>query len=82
MKKNTVQFLPEAIFDLPSIVVACVCLCVRSFVHASVCQPWACTRDNLWPIQVKITKFGPDVQNTLLRSLLFMGWLTLTLIQC
>ena len=37
----------------------CVCPCVR------VCQPRAYPRDNLSPIQAGITKFAPEVQNTL-----------------
>ena len=52
-----------------------VCVCV----HVSVCQPWACLCDNLWPIQARIIKFGPEVQNNLIKiPFVFGGWLTLT----
>ena len=43
------QFWPSVI------VVACVCLCVRLCVR----QSRACPRDNLSPVQARITKFGP-----------------------
>ena len=26
--------------------------------YATVCQPWACSCDNLWPVQARITKYG------------------------
>ena len=57
------------------IVVACVsvspCICV------SVLQPWFCLCYNLWPIQARITKFGPEMQNTLVKiTIVFRGdWL-------
>ena len=44
------------------IVVACVCVSV-----SLVCLSLACPRDNLRPIQSRITKFGPKVQNTLVK---------------
>ena len=55
-------FLPEASFglwvlSLPASVCASVC--------QSVCQSLACPRDNSGPVQVRITKFGPQVQNNL-----------------
>ena len=49
-------------------------------VPPSVCQSWVCPHDNLWSFKARITKFGPKVQNTLLKilSVLFWGQLTLT----
>ena len=44
-----------------------VCLCV----HVSVRQPRACPCRNSSPARARITKFGSEVQNTWLRSLLF-----------
>ena len=57
-------FLPEASFDLrvlslPASVCASVC--------QSVCQSLACPHDNSGPVQVRITKFGPKVQNNLVK---------------
>ena len=54
------SFLPEASFGLrvlssPVSVGLCVC----------VYQSRACTHDNSSPIQARITKFGPEMQNTL-----------------
>ena len=43
----------------PGIVVACVCPCGR--------QSPACPRDNISPYQPRITKFEPDVENTLVK---------------
>ena len=40
---------------------------------------WACPHLNSPPIQARITKFGPEVQNTLVKSLIVFGRL-LTLI--
>ena len=60
-------FLPEASFWPSGIFVACICLAMCLCAHASVCQPWACLCDNLWPIEARITKFGPEVQNTLIK---------------
>ena len=50
-----------------------VCLSVRLSVRLSlsvclsVCQSLACPRDNLGPIQARITKFGPKMQKTLVK---------------
>ena len=43
----------------PGIVVACVCVCVY--------QSLACPHDNSSPVQARITKFGPEKQNTLVK---------------
>ena len=47
------------------------CRCLR----LSVCvrQPSACPRDNLSPIQSRITKFGPEVQNNLVKIPIVFG---------
>ena len=42
-----------------------VCVCVR---QSSVCQD-----DNLSPAQATITKFGPEVQNTLIKIPIVFG---------
>ena len=49
------QFWPSGI------VVACVCLCVRVCVYQSL----ACPRDDLGPIESRITKFGSKMQKHL-----------------
>ena len=40
---------------------------------------WDCPRDNSSLVQARATKFGPEVLNTLLRSLLFWGLIELDL---
>ena len=63
--------LPEASFglrvlSLPACVCVCVCLCVR--------QSWACPSDNSSTVQARITKFGPEKQNTLVKiPIVFWG---------
>ena len=62
--------LPEASFGLRVLSLpACVCLCVR--------QSWACPSDNSSTVQARITKFGPEKQNTLVKiPIVFWGnWL-------
>ena len=60
--------------DWPScIVIACVCVCVRVCVCQSVCQSLACPRDNLGPVQARITKFGPKMQKTLVKVPIVLG---------
>ena len=55
-------FLPEASFGLRVLSSpASVGLCVRVCVY----QSRACPHDNSSPIQARITKFGPEMQNTL-----------------
>ena len=53
------------------------CHCLHLSVHVCVCprvrQPWACLRDNLWLIQARITKFGPEVQKTLVKISIVLG---------
>ena len=60
---NIPHFLPEASFglrvlSLPASVYVCVCLCVNHLL---------CPRDNWRPVQARITKFGPKMQNTLVK---------------
>ena len=43
----------------PGIVVAFVCVCVY--------QSLACPHNNSSPVQARITKFGPEKQNTLVK---------------
>ena len=60
----------------PSGIVICfVCLCVS--VSLSVCfhQSRACLCDNLSLVQPRITKFGPEGQNTLFNIAIVRGWL-------
>ena len=52
----------------PSGIVACVCVCVCLGVCPSVCQSRACLRDNSWPVLARVTKFGPNVQNILVKG--------------
>ena len=45
----------------------------------SLCQSVACLRDYSSPVQAGITKFGSEVQNTLVKKILIVfGWLILT----
>ena len=57
------QFWPSGIV----VACVCVCVCVRLSVCPSVCQSLACPHDNSSPVQVRITKFGPEKQNTLVK---------------
>ena len=45
----------------------CVCVCVCGY------QSRACPSDNSSSIQARIAKFGPDVQNTLVKVLIVLG---------
>ena len=59
-------FFPEASFGLRVLSLpACVCLCVR--------HSWACPSDNSSTVHAKITTFGPDKQNTLVKILIVFG---------
>ena len=55
------------------------CHCLRLWVCVSVCvcvfvyQSRACPPDNSWPIQARITKFEPDMQNTLVEVPIVFG---------
>ena len=53
----------------PGIVVACVCVCVCVCVYQSL----ACPDDNSSPVQARITKFGPEKQNTLVKFPIVLG---------
>ena len=57
------QFWPSGI--VVASVCLSVCLCVR--------QSLACPRDNLSPVQARITKFGPEEQNTLVKIPIVLG---------
>ena len=43
------------------------CRCLRLSVCVSVRQSLACPRDNSGPVQARITKFGPKIQNSLIK---------------
>ena len=58
------QFWPSGIVVAGSV---CMCVCL------SVCQSRACPLDNSWPIQARITTFGPNVQNTLVKVIVLRG---------
>ena len=64
------SFLPEARFGLQVLMLpASVCVSVCT----SVRQPFAYPHDNLRPIQARITKFGPEVQNSLVKISVVLG---------
>ena len=54
----------------------CGCLCVCVYVCVCLCvrQSWACRSDNSSTVQARITKFGPEKQNTLVKiPIVFRG---------
>ena len=59
------QFFTRGLFWPLGIVVACVCVCVY--------QSLACPHDNSSPVQARITKFGPEKQNTLVKIPFVLG---------
>ena len=61
------QFWPSGI------VIACVCGSVCLCVCVCVCQSRACLHDNSSLIQARITKFRPDIQNTLVQVPFVLG---------
>ena len=63
--QGQVFFFTRGQFWPSGIVVACVCVCVS--VCLCVCQSLACPRDNSGPVQTRIAKFGPTMQNTLVK---------------
>ena len=48
----------------------CVCVCV-SVCH--VCQSQPCRHYNASPVQARITKFGPEVENPLVKTHIILG---------
>ena len=56
-------------FWLSGIVIACVCGSVITCVY----QSRACPHNNSSPVQARINKFGPDVQNTLIKVPIVFG---------
>ena len=59
-------FLPEASFGLRVLSLpACVCVCVC--VRVSVRQSSACPCNNSSTVQARITKFGPEMEKTLVK---------------
>ena len=68
------QFWPSGI------VIACVCVSVRVSVCLCVYQSLAYPHDNSSAFQARITKFGSEIQNTLVKMPIFLGgWSTLTI---
>ena len=63
------DFITRGQFWPSGIVVASVCLSVCLCVRQSL----ACPRDNLSPVQARITKFGPEEQNTLVKIPIVLG---------
>ena len=63
-----ISFYPRSVlaFGYCRCLRVCVCLCVR--------QSWACPSDNSSTVQARITKFGPERQNTLVKiPIVFWG---------
>ena len=58
------MFLPEASFGLRVLSLP---------VSVCVCQLLACPHDNSSPVQARITKVGPDKQNTLVKIPIVLG---------
>ena len=56
-------------FWLLGIVIACFCVSI----HLCVNRSQGCLHNNLWPVQVGITKFGPKAQNTLVKVPIVLG---------
>ena len=68
------NFLPEASYGLRVLSLpASVCVCVCVYVCVCVRQSSVCPDDNLSPAQATITKFGPEVQNTLIKIPIVFG---------
>ena len=69
------QFLPEANHFYPRPVWALgYCRCLRVSVCLCVRQSWACPSDISSTVQARITKFGPEKQNTLIKiPIVFWG---------
>ena len=55
------------------IVIACICLSMCLYFWVSMCQQWTCQHDNSSPIQVRINKFGTEVQNTKVKIPIVLG---------
>ena len=47
--------------------------CLHLCVCVSVCQSQVCLHDNLWPVLARITKFEPEMQNTLVKICIVVG---------
>ena len=70
------SFLPEASFALGVLSLpASLCVCVS----VCVCQSRVCPRDNSLPVQARITKFGAQMQNTLVKVPIVCGVIDLDL---
>ena len=60
-----ISFITRGQFWPSGIVIACVCGSVCPCVSVYVYQSRACPHDNSSPIQARITKLGPEMQNIL-----------------
>ena len=58
----------EASFGPSGIVIASTCVSMCVPICLCVYQSWACPHANLSPVQARITKFGPEVQNPLIKN--------------
>ena len=63
--QNGAHFYPRPV--LASGYYCCLCLCVCMY------QSLACPHDNSSPVQARITKFGPEKQNTLVKIPIVLG---------
>ena len=54
--QGPVWFYPKSV--LAFAYCCCLHLCLSMCSYATVCQPWACPCDNLWPVPARITKYG------------------------
>ena len=63
------SFFTRGQFRPSGIVIACIC----GSVCVCVYQSRACPHDNWSPIQARITKFGPEMQNTLVWVPIVLG---------
>ena len=71
------SFFTRSQFWPSGIVIACVCVSVR--VSVCVYQSLACPLDNLSAVQARITKFGWETQNTLVKMPIILGVIDLDL---
>ena len=66
LNKGPYDFTQDKFWPL-GINCCCLCLCLSVCPYVTVCQPWTCPCDNLWPVQARITKYGSEVQNNLVK---------------
>ena len=59
-----IDFYLRPVLAFGTVYCGCLRLCVCPFVRPSVCQWRARPRGNWWPVETRITQFGPNFQNT------------------